>query len=96
MNIDEKLISRLEHLAKLNLTSEERRTLQTELEQILQMVDKLEELDTEGVAPLVYVLEESQLLRPDDVEGQVSQSEALKNAPDTDGTYFKVPKIIDL
>jgi len=96
MNIDEKLISRLEHLAKLNLTSEERRTLQTELEQILQMVDKLEELDTEGVAPLVYVLEESQLLRPDDVKGQVSQSEALKNAPDTDGTYFKVPKIIDL
>ncbi len=96
MTVDEKLISRLEKLAKLDLTSKEKEKLQKELGDILTMVDKLEELDTKGVEPLIYVLEEDNAWREDKVSGQIPKEKTFKNAPDTDGDYFKVPKVIDI
>jgi len=96
MTVDEKLISRLEKLAKLDLTAQEKEKLQSELADILQMVDKLEELDTEGVEPLIYVLEEENVWREDKVIGQIKREDAFKNAPDSDGEHFKVPKVIDI
>ncbi len=96
MNIDSILISRLEHLARLELSTEEREQLRNDLNDILAMVEKLQELDTSGVEPLVYVNEEHQTLRPDIVQGQVSSEAALRNAPDHDDAHFRVPKVIDL
>ena len=96
MTVDEKLISRLEKLAKLDLTAAEKEKLRKELEDILKMVDKLEELDTEGVDPLIYVLEEGNAWRRDKVQGQLKKEATFRNAPDTDGEYFKVPKVIDI
>lgn len=96
MQIDKPLISQLEHLARLELSEEERTTLAKDLNAILEMVAKLQELDTKDVEPLVYINEDVNQLREDEVKGQVSQLDALTNAPDQDGTYFKVPKVIDL
>lgn len=96
MTIDETLISRLEQLARLELLPEEKERLTSDLNNILTMVEKLQELDTTGVAPLVYINEEVNVLREDEVKNQVSREESLKNAPKSDGTYFRVPKVIDL
>jgi aspartyl-tRNA(Asn)/glutamyl-tRNA(Gln) amidotransferase subunit C len=96
MQIDEQLISRLEHLARLELSKEERSHIQHDLNKILDMVEKLNELDTTNVPPLVYINEEGNVWREDEVKNQINQTNALKNAPDQDGTFFKVPKVIDL
>lgn len=96
MQIDRALISRLEILARLELSEEERERLRHDLNEILVMVEKLQELDLEGVEPLVYVSEEINRWRSDEVRGQVTREEALRNAPESDGTYFRVPKVIDL
>ena len=96
MTIDNELISRLEHLARLELSPEERERIQNDLNEILKMVEKLNELDTDKVEPLVYVSEAENIQREDEIKHQVERTEALKNAPDQDGTYFKVPKVIKL
>ncbi len=96
MTVDEQLISRLENLARLELSDEERQHLRQDLNRILAMIEKLQELDTTGVAPLVYVNEESTGWREDAISHQLDTSQALRNAPDTDGVYFRVPKVIDL
>jgi len=94
VNIDKNLISRLETLAKLKLSDKEKEELASELTNILNMVEKLQEVDTEGIEPLVYMNDEVNKLRPDQVERMVTQAEALKNAPDSDGTYFKTPRVL--
>jgi len=96
MQIDEKLISRLEHLARLELSVDERAHLQADLNKILEMVEKLNELDTTNVDPLVYINEEGNVWREDEISHQINREKALKNAPDQDGVFFKVPKVIDL
>lgn len=97
MEIDSALISRLSLLARLDLSDEEERAIQQDLNQILAMVEKLQELDTAGIEPLVYLnAEENRWREADTVCGQLSRAAALSQAPDQDGTYFKVPKVIDL
>jgi len=92
MKVDKHLISHLEHLARLQLSEEEQAQLQNDLNRILDMVGKLDTLDTEGVAPLVYVNEEVDTLRPDQIAGQLPRDLALRNAPQQDGKHFMVPK----
>ncbi len=95
MVIDNKLISKLEKLARLQLGKAEKKKIREDLNEILKMVEKLNDLDTEGVEPLVYVNQErGNVWREDEIETRISREEALKNAPDQDGTYFKVPKVI--
>ncbi|HRI60140.1 MAG TPA: Asp-tRNA(Asn)/Glu-tRNA(Gln) amidotransferase subunit GatC [Saprospiraceae bacterium] len=95
MQIDTALISRLEKLARLQLGDAERAKLTGDLQHILDMVDKLRELDTTGVAPLVYLNEAADALRDDETANQLSQSEVLQNAPKHDGQFFRVPKVIE-
>lgn len=94
MKIDEALILKLERLAHLKLSPEERVSMQADLEKILGLCDKLNEIDTEGVEPLVYLGAKEQRLRKDEVKGMVSKIEALKNASMANEEYFKVPKMI--
>lgn len=96
MKIDESLILRLENLARLELSATERAQIQTDLENILGMVEKLQSLDTSGVEPLTYISEEENVLRLDEVKNELDRSKAMQNAPNSDGEYFKVPKVIDL
>lgn len=94
MKIEESLILKLEQLSRLQLSASERAHIRKDLNRILEMVEKLEELDTAGVDPLTYINEDVNVLREDAVKGQVERTDALKNAPDQDGAYFRVPKVI--
>jgi aspartyl-tRNA(Asn)/glutamyl-tRNA(Gln) amidotransferase subunit C len=94
MQIDNTLILKVEKLAKLQLSTEERQIIQKDLNNILTMFEKLNEIDTSGVVPLTYIAEEVNVLREDTVKNQVTQAQATSNAPNTDGTYFKVPKFV--
>jgi aspartyl-tRNA(Asn)/glutamyl-tRNA(Gln) amidotransferase subunit C len=96
MQIDKNLILKLETLARLELSDAERDKLQGSLNDILTMVEKLNELDTEGVTPLVYINEDVNVLRADVVRNELSRADALKNGPSQNGTFFKVPKVIDI
>jgi len=93
--IKEGVILKLEKLAKLRLSSEERAEIGVDLEKILSMINKLEEIDTSGIEPLVYIHEEVNVLRADKVEGMLETEEGLKNAPKRVDNYFAVPKIIN-
>lgn len=95
MQIDAALISGLEKLARLQLDDAERVKLTGDLQSILDMVDKLGELDTTGVEPLVYMNDEINVFRDDEVANQFTRTEALQNAPKHDGQFFRVPKVIE-
>lgn len=94
MKIDKALISKLEKLSRLELAEEEKIAIQKDLNEILTMVEKLNELNTEGIAPLIYISEEENVLREDEIKNQLPLHDTLKNAPLQDGQYFLVPKVI--
>ena len=96
MQIDGNLTLRLEQLAKLELDDEERQHLIQELNHILELVEQMNRLDTSAVEPLTYVNTGVNRFRADEISGQVERSAALRSAPDSDGSFFKVPKVIDL
>lgn len=94
MEVNKDLILKLEKLSRLELSEAERVAIQKDLGNMLVMVDKLNELDTDGIEPLIYISEEENTLRDDEIKHQVNRVEALKNAPNTDGEFFRVPKVI--
>lgn len=94
MAIDEETVDRLAKLAKLSFSPEEKERIKADLSRILDFIDKLNEVDTEGVEPLIYMNEHEDLLREDVVNFVVSQKEALSNSPDKDSDYIKVPKVL--
>ncbi|MDZ7845479.1 MAG: Asp-tRNA(Asn)/Glu-tRNA(Gln) amidotransferase subunit GatC [Owenweeksia sp.] len=94
MNLDSATVEKLADLSRLEFSEKEKENMLADLNKIVAFVDKINELDLEGVAPLVYLTEEENVLRPDEVKGQVTKDEALKNAPDRDTDYFRVPKVL--
>lgn len=95
MQVNKALISKLEKLARLELSETEKKTIQSDLENILGMISKLDEIDLSKVKPLLQVFESNNQLRPDEIVSPLDASEALKNAPKKHGPYFSVPKVID-
>lgn len=94
MQIDEKLIRRLAELCKLEFEGEDLAQIQQDLTQILNFVDKLNELDTTNVEPLIHIVNEVNHLREDLVKQEITHQEALLNAPKKDSDYFRVPKVL--
>ena len=94
MKLDEKTVNKIASLAKLEFNGEEKEAILKDMNKMLDFVGKLEEVDTEGVAPLIHITDEVNLLRADDAKTIITQKEALKNAPKKDSTYFKIPKVI--
>ncbi|MDG1435841.1 MAG: Asp-tRNA(Asn)/Glu-tRNA(Gln) amidotransferase subunit GatC [Saprospiraceae bacterium] len=94
MKINQSLISKLEHLARLELSNSEKEEIQKDLNNILQMVEKMNELNTDDVEPLVYINEQQNVWREDKIANQVDRKDALRNAPDKNEQFFKVPKVI--
>jgi aspartyl-tRNA(Asn)/glutamyl-tRNA(Gln) amidotransferase subunit C len=92
ISIDE--IRHLAHLARLEFTEQEMKEMQGDMDKILGFVAKINELDLEGVEPLVYLSEERNVLREDASKTLLTKDEALKNAPDKDSDYFRVPKVL--
>ena len=94
MKVDNKLIDDLSRLAKLNFDEQTIEEMKLDFENILGFVDKLSEIDTKGVEPLIYLSDEMNILRADEIGEEVTQKEALKNAPQKDSDYFKVPTVL--
>ena len=94
MEVNNKLIEDLSRLAKLKFDEKSAEKMKEDLNKMIGFVDKLSKLDTEGVEPLVYLSEEVNVLRTDEIANEVSQEDALKNAPQKDSDYFKVPTVL--
>lgn len=96
MKVDAAVISQLAKLARLAPTPEQAEKLQGDLQGILAMVEKLDELDLSAVEPLRYVTGQENDLRPDAVGEHIDRDKALDNAPDGDRSagFFRVPRVI--
>jgi aspartyl-tRNA(Asn)/glutamyl-tRNA(Gln) amidotransferase subunit C len=93
--LDIKTVDEIAHLARLEFNEESKPEILNDLNRMLSFVDKLNEIDTSNVEPLIYMTDEKNVLRPDVPEETITQKEALKNAPRKDSDYFKAPKVID-
>ena len=94
MKLDKQTTKKLAELSRLAFNEEELVSIQQDLEQIIGFVEKLNELDTKGIAPLTHVSDEANRLREDQVQGSIDIKDALKNAPASKDRFFTVPKVI--
>ena len=94
MEVNNKLIQDIAKLSKLKFDDSAEEKMKADLGKMLDFVDKLNEIDTEGIDPLIYMSEEVNVLREDKVTEETSQEDALKNAPEKDSDYFKVPTVL--
>jgi aspartyl-tRNA(Asn)/glutamyl-tRNA(Gln) amidotransferase subunit C len=92
--IDLKTVDEIAHLARLEFDEESKKGILNDMNRMLSFVDKLNELDTSNVEPLIYMTDEKNVLRKDEPEEVPNQKDALKNAPKKDSDYFKAPKVI--
>ncbi len=88
-------VRRLATLARLRFTPDEEQKLAGEMTRIIGYIDQLEEVDVEGVEPLLHVLDLENVFRPDVPDQRITREQALANAPKSDGDYVRVPKVID-
>ena len=94
MEVNDALVDKLAHLSRLQFKENEKQEIKTDLQRMIAFVEKLNELKLDGVAPLIHMSDEVNVLREDEVNGSISRTEALKNAPLHDEQFFKVPKVI--
>jgi len=94
MEVNDELVAKLAKLSYLHFDELEKQEIKHDLQRMIAFVDKLNELDTTGIEPLLHMSEAVNNYREDEIQGSVSREEALKNAPLADGIFFKVPKVI--
>lgn len=94
MDVTDALVDKIAHLARLDFPQSEKAAMKKDLERMIRFVEKLSELDTTGVPPLLHMSDVVNNLREDEVRGSISRREALENAPSATGQYFLVPKVI--
>lgn len=95
MSINQKDIQKIAHLARINVSEEESRILETKLGSIMTMIDKMQEVNTDNVEPMSHALEVTQPLREDIVTERDIRSNALKLAPEVEQSTFIVPQVIE-
>jgi aspartyl-tRNA(Asn)/glutamyl-tRNA(Gln) amidotransferase subunit C len=96
MKIDEQALERIAELARLDLgDAASRAALMKDMERVITFVEKLNEVDTKGVEPLIFLTDEENVLREDVAKLEITKQEALMNAPVKDSDYFKVPRVVD-
>ena len=94
MPIDIPTIKNIAHLARLELTSEEESQLSVDIEQILNWINQLEEVNTEGIDAVIHMHGNVNVFRNDEASNDLTRTEALANAPVKEGEYFKVVKVV--
>ena len=94
MKIDNTLVDKIAKLAKLKFDEKSKEKMKKDLVKMIDFIDVLNKIDTDKIDPLIYLSEEKNIMREDDFEENLSQKESLKNAPEKDSDYFKVPKIL--
>ena len=95
MSIDLSTVERVAALAKLEFSNNEKTRIQEDLNKIVSYFDKLNEVNTDGIEPLVFIGEEINVFREDTPRVEITKEEALKNAPQKNSDYFKVPKVLE-
>lgn len=95
MSVTKEDVQYVAHLARLQLSPEETESLAKDMNKILDYMATLEELDTSDIEPLEHVIELEYRLRSDKAKEPLSHEDALKNAPDADTDYFRVPRVIE-
>lgn len=95
MRIDKETLRKIAHLARLEFEEDSEDHMIKDLTGILDWVDQLKEVDTKGVAPLTNMSHEVNMLREDEVGEPLEHERGLKNAPQRDENFFKVPKVIE-
>ena len=92
--VDDILIENLSKLAKLKFVKKSTIKMKSDLTKILGFVDTISKIKTEDIEPLIYMNDEENVLREDEIKNEISQKDALKNAPQKDSDYFKVPTVL--
>jgi aspartyl-tRNA(Asn)/glutamyl-tRNA(Gln) amidotransferase subunit C len=94
MEVNDTLVDKLANLARLQFDNTEKSDIKNDLQRMIQFVEKLNELDTTGVSPLLHMSDNINSLREDEIKVSISREEGLKNAAKKDSQFFKVPKVI--
>jgi aspartyl-tRNA(Asn)/glutamyl-tRNA(Gln) amidotransferase subunit C len=94
MEVNEELVSHLANLSRLHFNEDEKKEIREDLQRMISFVEKLNELDTKGLEPVLHMSTEVNRLRKDEVRGSVTAEEALSNTKDSYGHFFTVPKVI--
>lgn len=94
MEVNEKLVQQLAELARLEFSEQETSEIKGDLQRMITFVEKLNELDTTNVKPLLHMTADGNVLREDKVVPSITREEGLQNAPAANDQYFKVPKVI--
>jgi aspartyl-tRNA(Asn)/glutamyl-tRNA(Gln) amidotransferase subunit C len=94
MTIDSETVDKIAHLARLELAETEKQEMIGDMNKILSFMEKLNEIDTSAVEPLVYLSDEVNVFREDVVKQEVTVEDALRNSPKHDDKYFLVAKVI--
>lgn len=95
MVIDKETVEKVANLARLELSESEKQELIHDMSEILDFMAKLNEIDTSGVEPLVYMTDEVNVCREDVVKHEITTEESLKNSPKHTDEYFLVAKVIE-
>jgi aspartyl-tRNA(Asn)/glutamyl-tRNA(Gln) amidotransferase subunit C len=95
MTVDKETVEKVAHLARLELAEDEKQKMIADMNKILGFMDKLNEIDTSGIEPLVYMTNEINVTREDVIKQEITHEEALLNAPKHDKDYFLVAKVIE-
>ena len=95
MKVDSEALQKIAHLARLEVSPEEETDLLNSLNGVLTWMEQLAEVDTTGVEPLTHISVETNLLRDDVVGNHLPREQAFANAPQHDGQFFEVPKVLE-
>ena len=95
MKSDRALLDKIAHLSRLEFDGKDAEKMMTDMTAIVDWVEKLKEVNTDGVEPLTTMSYEVNVLREDEVKEHLSHEGALKNAPKKDSDYFRVPKVLE-
>jgi len=95
MKITDEIVDHIAHLSRLEFKGADKEAIKNDMEKIIGFMDKLSEVPTNDVEPLIFMSTEVNRLREDIPAVTVSHEEALKNAPKRDSDYFRIPKVLD-
>lgn len=95
MQVDENTVRRIARLARISITDEEAKSLESELTGILNWVEQLDEVETDDVEPMTRVVAQDLKMRDDQVTDGEIADDIVKNAPMVDDHYFVVPKVVE-
>jgi aspartyl-tRNA(Asn)/glutamyl-tRNA(Gln) amidotransferase subunit C len=95
MKINRELLDKMAHLARLEFDEKDAEKMMQDMTDIVEWVEKLKEVDTEGIEPLTTMSHEVNALREDAVKDHLAHERALLHAPKKDDNYFRVPKVLE-